>query len=350
MVATAAIVHGSGPPFTYRLGQRPDREIRVNVKEFTDPQPDQDQQRAAGRGRPGAAVDGQRPGADQGPGRSARRPDRDHRQVEPVRGRCPRPCATTWKLKPETLPRHQGGHRHAPAPRQPSRPDRQGVRAPDPATASSAPRRCPATRSRAGPWRSIAVGQPPIGLAPGPPRAGRPRADRQAARARSTSDFVSAFTTPRPSARPCSSSSPTGSTAARRSPTSRRSPPSSATQARSRVERALRHLQPRATCSSSRARRSARSSSSCCGWSTRRPTTPSPSATGLARGLAILVLVAAAVPADRAITSTATSRGSPATSAGSPTLCGLVVAAPGRRPPARQPDLERRAVPSRSRR
>ena len=24
-----------GPPFTYRLGQRPDREIRVNVKEFT---------------------------------------------------------------------------------------------------------------------------------------------------------------------------------------------------------------------------------------------------------------------------------------------------------------------------
>src|SRR4051794_22927702 len=34
VVATAAIVHGPGPPFTYRLGQRPDREIRVNVKEF----------------------------------------------------------------------------------------------------------------------------------------------------------------------------------------------------------------------------------------------------------------------------------------------------------------------------
>ncbi len=31
---TAAIVHGPGPPFTYRLGQKPDREIRVNVKEF----------------------------------------------------------------------------------------------------------------------------------------------------------------------------------------------------------------------------------------------------------------------------------------------------------------------------
>ncbi len=34
LVATAAIVHGSGPPFTYRIGERPDRELRVNVKEF----------------------------------------------------------------------------------------------------------------------------------------------------------------------------------------------------------------------------------------------------------------------------------------------------------------------------
>ncbi len=34
LLATAAVVHGSGPPFTYRLGQRADREIRVNVKEF----------------------------------------------------------------------------------------------------------------------------------------------------------------------------------------------------------------------------------------------------------------------------------------------------------------------------
>ncbi len=34
IVATAAIVHGSGPFFTYRLGQRPDREIRVNVDQF----------------------------------------------------------------------------------------------------------------------------------------------------------------------------------------------------------------------------------------------------------------------------------------------------------------------------
>ena len=34
LLATTAIVHGSGPPFQYRLGERADREIRVNVKEF----------------------------------------------------------------------------------------------------------------------------------------------------------------------------------------------------------------------------------------------------------------------------------------------------------------------------
>jgi putative nucleotidyltransferase with HDIG domain len=34
VVLTAVIVHGSGPPFTYRLGQRPGREIRVNVPAF----------------------------------------------------------------------------------------------------------------------------------------------------------------------------------------------------------------------------------------------------------------------------------------------------------------------------
>src|SRR6185437_1224857 len=34
VLVTAAIVHGSGPPFTYRLGQRPSREVRVFVKEF----------------------------------------------------------------------------------------------------------------------------------------------------------------------------------------------------------------------------------------------------------------------------------------------------------------------------
>ena len=27
-------MHGTGPPFTYRIGERPDRQLRVNVKEF----------------------------------------------------------------------------------------------------------------------------------------------------------------------------------------------------------------------------------------------------------------------------------------------------------------------------
>jgi putative nucleotidyltransferase with HDIG domain len=34
VLVTAAIVHGSGPPFTFHLGQVPDREVRVNVPEF----------------------------------------------------------------------------------------------------------------------------------------------------------------------------------------------------------------------------------------------------------------------------------------------------------------------------
>src|SRR5215213_9230774 len=34
VLVTAAVVHGSGPPFTYRLGQRPAREVRVYVPEF----------------------------------------------------------------------------------------------------------------------------------------------------------------------------------------------------------------------------------------------------------------------------------------------------------------------------
>lgn len=34
VLVTAAIVHGSGPPFTFRLNQRPERAILVNVEEF----------------------------------------------------------------------------------------------------------------------------------------------------------------------------------------------------------------------------------------------------------------------------------------------------------------------------
>src|SRR6187455_1551368 len=34
VLATAAIVHGSGPPFTFRLRHPPTRDVRVNVPEF----------------------------------------------------------------------------------------------------------------------------------------------------------------------------------------------------------------------------------------------------------------------------------------------------------------------------
>ncbi len=34
IIVSAAIVHGSGPPFAHRLGERPDRQLRVKVKEF----------------------------------------------------------------------------------------------------------------------------------------------------------------------------------------------------------------------------------------------------------------------------------------------------------------------------
>src|SRR6516162_6657157 len=34
VVMSAVIVHGTGPPFTYRIGERPERQIRVNVPEF----------------------------------------------------------------------------------------------------------------------------------------------------------------------------------------------------------------------------------------------------------------------------------------------------------------------------
>ncbi len=101
VVATAAIVHGPGPPFTYRQGQRPDREIRVNVNWISDQEPDQDQQRAAGRGRPGAAFDGQRSGALKD--LADRLDDLTVTIAKSTRFEdVPETVRATWKLKPET--------------------------------------------------------------------------------------------------------------------------------------------------------------------------------------------------------------------------------------------------------
>ena len=101
VVTCAAIVHGSGPPFTFRLGQRPDRELRVNVKEFrirNQTKTSNERQAAADQVPP---VDGQRSRPDPRPGRSARRSDRRpsprRRRFEDLR----ETVRTTWKLKPE---------------------------------------------------------------------------------------------------------------------------------------------------------------------------------------------------------------------------------------------------------
>jgi putative nucleotidyltransferase with HDIG domain len=39
VLATAALVHGAGPPFPFRLGQVPTRDVRVNVDQFQRPNP-----------------------------------------------------------------------------------------------------------------------------------------------------------------------------------------------------------------------------------------------------------------------------------------------------------------------
>ena len=76
VVATAAIVHGSGPPFTYRIGAAARRELRVNVKEFklrNQTKTSNERQAAADQVPPAMIND---PGADPRAGRAARRPDR----------------------------------------------------------------------------------------------------------------------------------------------------------------------------------------------------------------------------------------------------------------------------------
>ena len=143
-----------------------------------DPQPDQDQQRAAGRGRPGAAGDGQRPGADPRAGRSPRRPDGRDRQ-----GRSDSRTSATPSGRPGSSGRRSSPRSRRPSPRRP-RATRCTRRSPrpsgrSPATASSAPAPCRRTRNRAAPCRSARRAS----RGPWPawsPRAGHPRAHGQA--------------------------------------------------------------------------------------------------------------------------------------------------------------------------
>ena len=93
VLAIAAIVHGAGPPFTYRLGQRPEPRDPRQRPQVPAAQPDRDQHQAAGRGRQGRPLDGQRPRAAARPRRAADRPGRRGRQGPAGSRTCPRTCA-----------------------------------------------------------------------------------------------------------------------------------------------------------------------------------------------------------------------------------------------------------------
>ena len=138
MLVCAALVHGPGPPFTYRIGQRPDRQLRVNVKEFrirNQTKTSNERQAAADQVPPSLVND---PGPIQRAGRAARRPDHRGREIGST-GRLARKCPIGLEADARELSRSQGGHRHSRAPRQPARADRGRVRAACFATACLGP-------------------------------------------------------------------------------------------------------------------------------------------------------------------------------------------------------------------
>ena len=182
VVATAAIVHGSGAPFTYRIGQRPDRELRVNVKEFklrNQTKTSNERQAAADQVPPAMIND---PGSDPRAGRAARRPDHCRCQIGSIR-RPARKRQVGLEAEARELSRSQGGHRHSRAARQAARSDRRRV-------PTAAPRRRARARHLAAQRRiEPAAVDPQGGRAPcrgaaGAARSRRARADRQTRRAR----------------------------------------------------------------------------------------------------------------------------------------------------------------------
>jgi putative nucleotidyltransferase with HDIG domain len=101
VLAVAAIVHGFGPPLVYRLGERPDREIRVNVKEFKI----RNQTRASNERQ--AAADRVPPSMANDPTPIKELADRlDDLTVTIAKSNrfedVPESGRTAWKLKPET--------------------------------------------------------------------------------------------------------------------------------------------------------------------------------------------------------------------------------------------------------
>ena len=138
-----------GPPFTYRIGQRPDRELRVNVKEFrirNQTKTSNERQAAADQVPP--SLD-QRSRPDPGAGRAARRPDHRGGEIGSI-GRPARKRASRLEAESRELSRPQGGHRYPRAPRQPARSDRRRFRALAPRRRAGARTLCLPTKNRAG--------------------------------------------------------------------------------------------------------------------------------------------------------------------------------------------------------
>ncbi len=156
-------MHGSGPPFRLPARPAPDARAAGQRQGIQAAQPDQDQQRAAGGRRPGAAVARERPGPAPRAGRPARRPDDRGRQVGPIR-RPARAGPSRVEADARELSRPQGGHRYARAARQPARPDRGSVPPLGPRRRARARAPCHPTKIRAGCSRSAPSASPGVRL------------------------------------------------------------------------------------------------------------------------------------------------------------------------------------------
>ncbi len=171
-----------GPPFTYRIGQRPDRELRVNVKEFKirNQTKTSNERQAAADQVPPRSIN------DPGPIRElAERLDDLTTAVAKSSSirRLARKRADGLEADARELSRPQGGHRHSRAPRQPARSDRRRVCTAAPRRRARARTPCLPTRNRAGCLSIRTAGEPRSAGPAGAARSRRPRADRQARRA-----------------------------------------------------------------------------------------------------------------------------------------------------------------------
>ncbi len=129
MLVCAALVHGPGPPFTYRIGQRPDRQLRVNVKEFRirNQTKTSNERQAAADQVPPALVN------DPGPIQELAEKLDDLTTVIAKSARLEdvaRERSIGLEVEARELSRPQGGDRYAGTARQPARADRRRVRAP----------------------------------------------------------------------------------------------------------------------------------------------------------------------------------------------------------------------------